>query len=205
MKSFTRKQTVVVGFSVVWLLASGWALKKIVDYKMTAGQRAVPPIRWPSGTLIPPPTRQATLVMFVHPHCPCTRATVSELARLVEALHGKLSAYVLFIQPEPFTKEWVESDLWTEVKRIPDVRAMIDRGGKQAELFKSYTSGQVFIYAPDGRLLFNGGITPSRGHEGDNLGIRRIMSLIRTGHADQAQSAVFGCALQDKETLYEHP
>jgi hypothetical protein len=193
-----------ISLSVVWLIAVGWAMIKITDYKMTPGQKAVPSLLWPRESKVQRNTHQATLVLFIHPHCPCTRATVSELARLMTTLQGKLSTCVLFIQPDPFSEEWVKTDLWTEVRRIPGVQTFVDHNGQEAEHFGSYTSGQVFVYAPDGRLMFNGGITPSRGHEGDNLGVRRIISLVRTGHADQAQSAVFGCALQERETLHEH-
>jgi len=199
-----RKKSFLMGLSAVWLIAAGWAMKKIETYKMTPGQKASPSFLWPTESEIPRNAHHATLVLFIHPHCPCTRATVSELARLMTTLRGRLSASVLFIQPHPFSEEWVKTDLWTEVRRIPGVQTFVDRNGKEAQLFGSYTSGQVFVYAPDGRLMFNGGITPSRGHEGDNLGVRRIISWVQTGHADQAQSAVFGCALQEKETYYEH-
>ena len=47
-----------------------------------------------------------------------------------------------------------------------------------------------------GRLLFRGGITPSRGHEGDNAGRRRIASLLANGSADGRQTRVFGCPLR---------
>lgn len=199
-----RKKSFLTSLSVAWLIATGWTMIKVSAYKMTPGQAATPSRLWPRESEIPRNAQQATLVLFVHPHCPCTQATVSELARLMTTLRGQLSARVLFIRPDQFSEEWVKTELWTEVRRIPGVQTFVDRNGKEAQLFGSFTSGQVFVYAPDGRLMFEGGITPSRGHEGDSLGVRRIISWVRTGHADQAQSAVFGCALNEKETLHEH-
>src|SRR5258708_3864203 len=101
-RMFMHKMSFLIGLSVIWLLAAGWAMKKIEDYKMTPGQKATPLLLWPVKSKIPRNAHQSTLVLFVHPHCPCTRATISELARLMTTLQGKLSAYVLFIQPDLF-------------------------------------------------------------------------------------------------------
>jgi hypothetical protein len=187
----------LVSVSGVWLIGMGWVMKKIADYKKTPGVQATPSLSWPKESRLPRKAHQATLLLFVHPHCPCTRATLSELARLMTSLRGRLSACLVFIQPSSFSEDWAKTDLWIEARRIPDVQTLIDQDGQQAWYFRSSTSGQVLVYAADGRLLFNGGITPSRGHEGDNLGVRRIISLVKTGHADQAQSPVFGCPLQE--------
>jgi hypothetical protein len=192
-----RKTFLAISVSVVWLIGVGWTMKKIMDYKMTPGVQASASLSWPSKSDLQRKAGQATLLLFVHPRCPCTRATLSELARLMTSLQGRLSTWVVFIQPDSFSENWVKTDLWTEARRIPDVQTFIDKNGQEARIFGSSTSGQVLVYAPDGRLLFNGGITPSRGHEGDNLGVRRIISLVRTGRADQTQSAVFGCALHE--------
>jgi hypothetical protein len=51
------------------------------------------------------------------------------------------------------------------------------------------------LYAPTGKLLFSGGITASRGHEGDNVGRSAIVSFILNGHAPVNHTPVFGCSL----------
>jgi hypothetical protein len=55
------------------------------------------------------------------------------------------------------------------------------------------------LYGIDGRLLFAGGITSSRGHQGDNAGLDRVLSLVRGGKAERSESSVFGCGLFDKK------
>src|SRR5712691_5642885 len=57
------------------------------------------------------------------------------------------------------------------------------------------TSGQTVLYDSQGRLLFSGGITGSRGHSGDNAGRSSIVSLVNAGVADQKETIVFGCPL----------
>src|ERR1043166_10197415 len=43
---------------------------------------------------------RSTLIFFAHPKCPCTRASLAELSRLMTDLNGKLRAYVVFITPK---------------------------------------------------------------------------------------------------------
>jgi hypothetical protein len=85
-----------------------------------------------------------------------------------------------------------------EAARIPGVMVAVDEDGLESERFGARTSGQVMLYGADGRLLFKGGLTAFRGHMGDSAGFQRILSLVRSGKADQATSAVFGCRLSDK-------
>jgi hypothetical protein len=77
------------------------------------------------------------------------------------------------------------------------VVTQIDDDGSEALLFHANTSGETLLYGKDGRLLFHGGLTPSRGHEGDNLGLTRVVSLVTTGASDKPESAVYGCSLLD--------
>jgi hypothetical protein len=43
--------------------------------------------------------------------------------------------------------------------------------------------------------MFTGGITGARGHEGDNVGLSRVLALLGGRSADRNESKVFGCAL----------
>jgi hypothetical protein len=47
--------------------------------------------------------------------------------------------------------------------------------------------------------MFAGGITATRGHMGDNIGVDRLASLITRGSADRKTSSVFGCAIFSEE------
>ncbi len=48
-------------------------------------------------------------------------------------------------------------------------------------------------------VQFNGGITGARGHIGDNLGLRRIISLLNGTQPDRPDSLVFGRPLHNPE------
>ncbi|HEX3447903.1 MAG TPA: hypothetical protein VHS97_06590, partial [Isosphaeraceae bacterium] len=76
------------------------------------------------------------------------------------------------------------------------VHLIDDSGGEEAARFGARTSGLVALYAPDGRLHFRGGITGSRGHEGDNAGQQALLGLIQGNPSSlPCETPVFGCPL----------
>ncbi|HEV2903990.1 MAG TPA: hypothetical protein VGW32_03035 [Pyrinomonadaceae bacterium] len=136
-----------------------------------------------------------SLVMLAHPKCPCTRASVEELSKLMTNCAGRVNAYLLFVTPKSAPRDWYKTDLWSSAARIPDVTVIVDQDGNEASRFGALTSGQVVLYDLNGRLIFSGGITSSRGHVGDNLGRSAIESLILNNSATTSTSRVFGCPL----------
>jgi hypothetical protein len=82
---------------------------------------------------------------------------------------------------------------------------MIDDEGAEANRFHAATSGQTLLYDADGRLLFSGGITGSRGHAGDNAGENAIVSWVNSGAAARTETSVFGCALFDPNSECRKP
>ncbi len=74
---------------------------------------------------------------------------------------------------------------------------MEDIQGREALRFGAATSGQTLLYDASGRLLFSGGITPARGHAGDNDGSDALLELLSGGSGRHHQTPVFGCSLRD--------
>ena len=175
----------------------GWTLW---GYENTPGVAAAPLPQWPAASRIQPAPDHATLVMLAHPHCPCTRASIGELAAIMAHCQGRLTAYVLFLKPEGFSDDWEKTDLWQSASTIPGVKVILDGDGHEARLFHAATSGQTMLYDPRGRLLFSGGITGSRGHFGDNAGQSAIVALANAEVPDQTETLVFGCPLFDPQS-----
>lgn len=136
-----------------------------------------------------------TLVLFVHPHCPCTRASLHELDSLLAQTQNRVSAIIVFTIPDGVPAGWEKGDLWNSALTIPGLRVIRDPGGQEAHQFNVQGSGHVLLFASSGKLLFSGGITASRGHEGDNVGLTAVVSCILEGHAAVKQTPVFGCSL----------
>jgi hypothetical protein len=138
--------------------------------------------------------------MILHPQCACCRAAVGELALILSQAEGRAAAHAMFFRPAGVAKEWLQNDLWRDASAIPDVEVRIDDQGKEARLFHATTSGSVVLYDRDGRLTFEGGITPSRSHSGDNAGRSAIVALLNGGRPERRRTFVFGCSLLDSRT-----
>src|SRR5262249_1176574 len=152
----------------LWSVMVVWGFGTLLRYSTEPGSNAEAPANWPSGT-IPFPKRRA-LLAFLHPQCPCSRATVNELARIMVRANGEVTAMVFFFAPSSEPGNWSKTDLWQQAKSIPGVQVLDDIDGVAASRFGATTSGQVLFYEQDSRRVFSGGITPYRGHSGDNDG-----------------------------------
>lgn len=182
----------------LWLVAVAGGMTFMVRYENAPGQPANAPATWPDPSRIERSSSRATLVVLAHPQCPCTRATMGELELIMMRCRQYLRAYVLFLEPHGFDRSWVRSDLWRQAEAIPGVSVIADKDGREARRFKARTSGQALLYDRTGRLRFRGGITPSRGHSGDNAGRSAIVALASDpgkAYRTRAECFVFGCPL----------
>ena len=179
----------------IWLLVAVGGLAGLWGYAMRPGRAGAPPARWPPASALILSRTQFTLVMFVHPHCPCTRASIGELALLMAHAGGRLRSYAVFERPAAsLPNRWEQTDLWTSAAQIPGVTEGVDNGSEAAR-FGSATSGQAAIYDRAGQLRFSGGITAARGHWGDNAGVIEVEQLLRGERSRPASTPVFGCPL----------
>jgi hypothetical protein len=180
----------------LWVAALGVGFAVLLRYEATPGAGGGPPVRWPAGSAMERPRDLPTLLMFAHPQCVCTRASLTELERLKRRFEGRLAVYVVFLRPSEASDEWDRSDLWDRAAAMPGVTAVRDMDGVEAVRFGAATSGHTLVYDARGRLQFSGGLTAARGREGEAPGARRIVALLTTGKAEgAAASPVFGCAL----------
>ncbi len=149
---------------------------------------------WPQASSLPRPG-EPTLVVFLHPLCPCSRATVEELSVLLARTDGRLAVRAVFITAGMEHGKVETSGLWKQVQALPGVTLHEDSGA-EAERFHAETSGDAFLFDSAGRLRFRGGLTAARGHAGDNFGVDSIVRILtERGTAAPAIGPVFGCAL----------
>jgi hypothetical protein len=181
---------------LAWGLAVVFGMCSLVRYQMTPAALAQGvPAQWPEGLSFSRNTTRSTLVMTLHPECPCSRASLSELAQILSRSEGRLDARVLFVHLANAPANWLNSDLWRQAKAIPNAIVMLDEGGRDTAAFGAITSGQVMVYDASGAMRFSGGITDGRGHEGDNAGLFAILSLVRDGKSQVSTTPVYGCSL----------
>ena len=183
----------------VWLAVVGAGVGALWAYDYVPGKDINVPSHWPSQSRIPHDPDQPTLMLFAHPKCPCTRASIGELTVLMTHCQNRVKACVVFFRPQGSGADWLNTDLWRSAEAIPGVVVRADEAGNEARCFRVTTSGHVVLYGADGRLLFSGGITSSRGHSGENAGRSAITQLLHHELAAETETPVYGCSLLDPE------
>lgn len=185
-----------------WLAASGWGIWRLAAYSLAPGEQGVAPEQWPIDSVVARNSAGFTVVIALHPECPCSEATIDELDSIIAQSAGRLRAQLLFVDL-PGLPPVQDSKLWQRASRIPAVQLTKDVGGAEARRFGTRTSGETRLYDPAGELLFRGGITASRGHSGDNPGEAAILALLTRGTqlTTPVSTPVFGCALWNDSPL----
>ena len=197
--SFRRGRILaLVGFAA-WVLAVSAGAVWMTRFTSTPGQAGKAPAHWPAASTVALDRTNITLLMFAHPRCPCTSASLSELERLMARADGQVRAYVLFLKPQELGEAWSETELCRRARAIPGVSVKMDPEGAMARRFGCETSGDVVVYGTRGDLLFHGGITISRGHEGDNPGLSAIVALSKSQAGQTKSTPVFGCSIFAKQ------
>lgn len=193
----TRARTVWALLGVFWIGAVTAGLASLAVYDNRPGVSAQAPARWPSDSRLALDSGRPTLVMLAHPRCTCTRASLGELAELMARAPGRARAYVVFVKPgrAGSSPDWERTDLWRRAAGIDRTTVVRDDDGHEAARFRAETSGQTFLYAPDGALLFTGGTTGARGHAGDNPGRATLLAILRREPPAGRSTPVFGCSL----------
>ncbi len=194
-----KKSAVVAALFALWVGVSGTGFYLLYLYSHTEGAPGEERAKWPSSALEKTPGK-ADLLVFVHPRCGCSRATLGELARLLRHLEERIRVRVLFQRPAGKTAEWArESALWRESAALPGVETLLDESGTMLSEFDARTSGLAALYDGDGNLVYRGGITPRRGHMGDSAGRASILAFSRAGRVELAAAPVFGCSFNQRE------
>ena len=186
-----------------WMTALAFGGHAIIKYETTPGPVGAVASNWPSLSVVPRDTDKPTLLMFAHPHCPCTRASIGELAQIMADAVGKVNAYVLFVKPENAEAGWDDTDLRSSAAAIPGVKVVTDENGKEAARFGAKTSGHIVLFRGDGTLVFSGGITGSRGHAGSNAGENAVLAALNQQTVERAGTPVFGCSLTRRPAMPE--
>lgn len=186
----------------LWASLLGLGLYFLMNYETTPGKPGIPPKDFPRDTKLKLSSDKDTLVMFVHPQCPCTKASLEQLAplSLKNNLEIKIVHFKPSIKPDGWSEKWQLGD-WT---KNPSVQIIEDIDGAEARRFNAKTSGQTYLFEPDGKLVFAGGITPARGVAGDNKGFDHLSLALSRNKRDandsnKKNSLVFGCNLLNEQ------
>lgn len=188
--------------ATVWLASVLGGFGALAWYKAQPGPIGTIHKKWPDAVTISPDAFKYSLMIFAHPKCECSDATIEELVNVLKESPDRLNVRIFFYHPKGTSSDWAKTALWNKASQTPGVELFTDEGGIMARYFGAKTSGQTYLYNTRGELMFAGGITQSRGHIGDNKGRRAIATAVRTGNASAEFTNAFGCGLfSEKENL----
>jgi hypothetical protein len=180
--------------TAILAILCGWF--QLARFSATPGEQSPAPALLPANVLGPDGSSAShlpLLLVFIHPQCSCTVATLQQLNQLLDnlprpvevvlavydsvALHGQAPINSLASLHHPF-------------------RTLTDGNGRLARRFGAATSGEILLYSATRQLLFQGGITPERAHAGDSPGAQALRAALVSGKPSHAaQSSVFGCPI----------
>lgn len=197
----TKQAFGVIGI-VLWLWLVLLGINKLNSYANTPGESATASATFPILSRVQTQKGKSTLILFVHPKCGCSVATVAEMARLYPKISSNAIVNIVFLKPEGFSEDDVRSDLWASAQKITGAHLTIDSENREADLYGAKTSGQTFLYDFSGLLVFEGGLTPSRGHMGDSKGQQDILSyFLNQSTWGPSKASVFGCGLRTPSSV----
>ena len=180
---------------ILWIVVLILGFGAMAWYKQQPGPVGKIQSHWPQNVSQPLNPFRHNLVLFAHPGCSCTYASIVELEKLLVSHKNKFNVQIYFYYPSDKTKEWTNSTSKTYALKLPNTEVIDDRGGEFARRFGALTSGQAILYSPEGKLVFAGGLTETRGHIGESEGTRSIASAIETGQSLIKSTSTFGCIL----------
>jgi hypothetical protein len=198
-----NKILVTTVLALTWVAALGYGMQVLWKYETTPGPSTSVASDWPSNSIVRRQADKPTLLMVAHPHCPCTRASISELAQIMAHAPDGITATVLFVKPSGAGANWDDTDLRRSAAAIPGVSVLTDDNGVEAARFGAKTSGHTLVFDRNGRLVFSGGITATRGHEGSNAGENAVLAALRQQTPARGGTSVFGCALAQRNPCRE--
>jgi hypothetical protein len=147
------------------------------------------------------------LLVFIHPQCSCTHATLEQLDQLLDSSHAPVQVALVVYRSmaldraaghasEPGSDAQTARPSFAPAALVHrPVRIVADTGGALARRFGAATSGEIVLYSGDGRLLFQGGITAERSHVGESAGGDALRTALTTRAPQGKPFSVFGCPI----------
>ena len=182
-----------------WLMVVGTGFAALLQYKATPGNTAGPATAeqasFPEDVPLQRHADRPTLLMFAHPCCPCTTASLRELTAIIAESPQLQPATVIFTLPPGAPAEWRSTPLVEQARQTNGLRVWLDEEALLTKRFGVQTSGHVLLYDATGRTQFSGGITSLRGHEGWNAGRGTIAAICQNLSCERQTTPVFGCPL----------
>ncbi|HEX4383605.1 MAG TPA: hypothetical protein VH083_11665, partial [Myxococcales bacterium] len=114
---------------LVWALLVGAGLYWFGKYKTTPGVQLDAPRLWPAASSVKLAPGRSSLLLFLHPQCDCSRATLEELKVILNGAPNASASIVV----EQLDGVPLQGGPWQE--SIPGATVFIDKDGVEARRF----------------------------------------------------------------------
>jgi hypothetical protein len=188
MKYLRKRHLGVAVMAACWIICTGFFYGQMVSFKTTPGLSAAhPPEFWATESDKP------TLIVFLHPKCTCSRASLAQVAKLQSRVPDGFHTILVLWQSPNGNSDWAKLPQ-PDSGQLLHYQLVLDNGGLMARRFDAHTSGQAFVYDSRGRLRFSGGLTSSRGDSENGPAFSTLLRVI-TNPGSSKPMPVFGCSL----------
>lgn len=140
-----------------------------------------------------------TIVVAVHPKCPCTKATLQELQERTKFANVSVKTMVLAYTPasEKENPEWTKTPTLDLLQELPGASIVRDIDAGIAIRLRLEVSGAVLVTDQSGKTWLQGGITASRSCRGNCPGSIALEQILAGRLTRPVFSPVFGCRIKD--------
>lgn len=195
-KRRTHRHASFLPLALAWLLVTVGAFVTLVDFGFRPGSAAAATKRWPERAPVPRDLSRPTLVVFLHPACTHSQATLDQLVDLLRVTRGEVAVHLLFRldpihEPDPELTPLRQRALGLTGTAVGD-----DTAGQAARLFGATHSGQVLLYGVGGELLFSGGISAVADGNTPHPGRAALQALLTGNPTSENSALVHGCPLE---------
>src|SRR5690242_3434670 len=112
-----------------WTLGIGVSIALLGRYEFTSGENPEELTHWPARLPIVFDPQKLNLIVAAHPHCPCSRISLSEL-KLALNKAVPTAIHLVYYRPSSSSAEWSQSDLVTASADLTGARVHFDGDGK---------------------------------------------------------------------------
>src|SRR5882757_1053287 len=137
---FIWSAAVLAGY--LWIINYGFATYQPADHFAQN--------QWPRGSSLTLAVERPTLLFFLHPQCPCTRATIRELEKVLtgQGLTPRQLPKLIAVATLPLnaSENWRKTDTIASALQLPNSSIIWDVDGTESSRFGAVTSGTVMLY-----------------------------------------------------------
>ena len=136
--------------------------------------------------------KKALVVVFMSARCPCSNSHFPVMTKLAQKYKD-----VRFLAVHANTDEPVkEAQSYFKLINLP-FPVLEDEHGKVADQFKALKTPHVFVLAPDGKILYQGGVTnSSMADQADRNYLNEALEDIHKGQkVRSAEGRTLGCVI----------